>query len=163
MLEAFGKWLETTQISWAMTHYAWIWPACETLHFIGLAMLIGTVWIVDLRMLGVAKGLPMAPMHVLVRCGVAGFIINVVTGFLFFAGTPNQYIGNIGFTLKMVFIALAGINVLIFYLWIYRRIESLEPGEDAPLSAKIVAAASLFLWLGVMSFGRLLPYFGNAF
>lgn len=163
MLESFGTWLETTRISWAMTHYAWIWPACETLHFIGLAMLIGTVWIIDLRMLGVAKGLPMAPMQRLIGWGVAGFIINMVTGVLFLAGKPFQYIGNIGFTLKMIFIALAGVNVLVFYLIVYRRVENLGPGEDAPLAAKIVAAASLILWLGVMSFGRSLPYFGNAF
>ena len=162
-MEVIGKWLETTRVSWAMTHYAWIWPTCETLHFIGLAMLIGTVGIVDLRMLGIAKGLPMAPMHRLARWGIAGFTINTITGVLFFAGKPDQYIGNIGFTLKMLCIALAGVNVLIFYILVYRRVENLEPGEDAPLSAKIVAAASLILWLGVMSFGRSLPYFGNAF
>jgi hypothetical protein len=114
-------------------------------------------------MLGIAKGLPLAPMHRLIRWGVAGFTINMVTGTLFFIGTPYQYIGNIGFTLKMIFIVLAGLNVLIFYLTVYRRVENLEPGEDAPLPAKIVAAASLLLWLGVISFGRSLPYFGNAF
>jgi hypothetical protein len=78
-------------------------------------------------------------------------------------GTPYQYVGNTGFYLKMLFIALAGVNVLIFYLTVGRDIDRLEPGEDAPVSAKVIAVLSLFFWLGVMSFGRLLPYFGNSF
>ena len=163
MLESLGIWLKTTRLSSFVITYPWVWPTCETLHFIGLAMLIGTVWILDLRMLGVAKALPIAPMRRLLRWGVAGFIINFVTGSLFFIGTPYQYIGNIGFYLKMVCVALAGVNVLIFYLTVYHRVERLEPGEDAPFPAKLIAAASLLLWLGVMSFGRLLPYFGNSF
>src|SRR5262245_45655907 len=102
MLEAFGIWLKTTEISLFVVNYPWVWPTCETLHFIGLAMLIGSVCVLDLRMLGVAKGLPLKPLHSLMRWGVAGFTINFVTGFLFFAGTPYQYIGNIGFYLKML-------------------------------------------------------------
>ena len=152
MLESFSIWLRTTQLSSFVVTYTWVWPTCETLHFIGLAMLIGTVWIMDLRMLGVAKGLPLAPLHRLIRWGVAGFIINFVTGVLFFVGTPYQYIGNIGFYLKMLFIVLAGINVLVFYLTVFHRVEMLEPGEDAPFPAKVIAVLSLVLWLGVMSF-----------
>jgi hypothetical protein len=114
-------------------------------------------------MLGIAKGLPVGPMHRLIRWGVAGFLINLITGALFFIGTPYQYIGNIGFYLKMLLIVLAGINVGAFYLTVYARVDRLEPGEDAPLAAKIVAAISLALWLGVIYFGRMLPYFGNSF
>jgi hypothetical protein len=163
MMESFGMWLQTTRLSWFVTNYTWVWPTCETLHFIGLAMLIGSVWILDLRMLGVAKGLPIEPLHRLIRWGIAGFIINVVTGVMFFVGTPYQYIGNIGFTLKMICIALAGINVIVFYLTVFDRVHDLEPGQDAPFAAKCVAVASLFFWLGAMSFGRLLPFFGNSF
>ena len=163
MSHALEVWLKSTKLSWFVTNYPWVWPTCETLHFIGLAMLVGTVGALDLRILGVAKGLPIAPMHRLVRWGVAGFIINVITGIFFFVGTPYQYLGNIGFYFKMLFILLAGVNVLVFYLTVFRKVEMLEPGEDAPMSAKVIAVVSLFLWLGVMYFGRMLPYFGNAF
>jgi hypothetical protein len=161
LLQSFDVWLQTTGLHFFVVNNSWVWPACETLHFIGLAMLVGTVWIMDLRMLGVAKGLPLSPIHRLIRWGIAGFIINLITGVMFFVGTPYQYIGNVGFYLKMLCISLAGVNVLVFYLTVYHRVDGLEPGEDAPLAAKLIAVFSLTLWLGVMSFGRLLPYFGS--
>jgi hypothetical protein len=130
----------------------------------GLAMLIGAVGLVDLRMLGVAKGLPFAALHKLIPWGVAGFLINLITGFLFFAGDPFQYINNIAFGLKVLFILLAGLNMIAFYATgVFRTAEALGPGDDAPVSAKLIAASSLFLWIGVMYLGRMLPFIGNAF
>src|SRR5215471_15420137 len=52
---AFSKWLKATKLSWFVINYAWVWPASETLHFIGLAMLVGVIALVDLRLLGMAK------------------------------------------------------------------------------------------------------------
>jgi len=64
----------------------------------------------------------------------------------------------------MLFIALAGVNVFVFYaLGLSRRIEAVGPGQDAPLGAKITAAVSQFLWVGVMFWGRMLPFLGTAF
>ena len=85
---------------------------------------------------------------------------------LFFdtAATPDQYIHNVAFGFKVLFIALAGVNVLVFYATgVYRRVEALQAGEDAPLLAKIIAAASLVLWIAVLYMGRMLPYIGNSF
>jgi hypothetical protein len=161
---AFSTWLKGTEMSRFVTHYAWVWPACETLHFIGLAMLVGVIGMLDLRMLGLAKGLPLAPLHKLVPWGVSGFIINVLTGSMFFAGDPFQYIHNYAFWLKMMFIAIAGLNMLAFYVTgVFRTAEALGPGEDAPMLAKVIAGSSLFLWVGVMYLGRMLPFLGNAF
>jgi hypothetical protein len=59
---------------------------------------------------------------------------------------------------------LAGINVAVFYVTgISRKVQALGPGDDAPFSAKVVAGASLFLWIAVMYMGRMLPYIGNSF
>ena len=77
--------------------------------------------------------------------------------------TPEQYTNNLSFHLKMIFMFLAGINVLVFYLAVFHNVEALEPGEDAPFSAKIIAGLSIFLWTGVIFFGRMLPYIGNSF
>ena len=163
-LLAFSNWLHATKLSWAVTHYPWIWPASETLHFIGLAMMVGAIGLLDLRMLGVAKQLPIGPLHSLVPWGIAGFGVNAATGFLFFAGDPFQYINNIAFLWKMIFIALAGLNILAFYgAGVYRSISTLGPGADAPFSAKVIAGSSLFLWAGVMYWGRMLPFIGTAF
>ena len=165
MLQAISDWLHATSLSWAMSGgIPWLWPFCETLHFVGLALLMGIVGLLDLRMLGLAKGLPIGPLQRLIPWGILGFMINLVTGVLFFIGNPYQYIHNIAFAMKMVFIGLAGVNVILFYLTgLYRRVDPVAAGQDVPFTAKIVAAVSLFLWVGVMFWGRMLPFIGNAF
>jgi hypothetical protein len=92
---------------------------------------------------------------------VWGFVINSVTGMLFFVGQAFQYIDNPAFHLKVLFMLLAGANVL--YLTMFDDVWALGAGDQAPLSAKLVAASQIFLWLGVIYFGRMLPYIGGAF
>ena len=165
MLRSFSIWIHGTGLSWAIRGgVPWIWPACETLHFIGMALLIGIVGLIDLRMLGLVKGLPLRPLQRLLLWGIAGFVLNAMTGFLFFAGDPSQYIDNRAFWAKLVFIALAGGNALLFYATgLSGTIDSASPGDDAPRGAKLIAAASLFLWFGVIFWGRMLPFIGNSF
>src|SRR5690349_18337953 len=107
MLDALSAYLENTTLSHWITLIPWVWPAGETLHFMGMALLIGAVGVVDLRMLGIGKGFPFAPLHDLVRWGILGFVINVITGVMFFIGIPSQYVHNVAFFWKMLFIALA--------------------------------------------------------
>ena len=157
-------WLEATSVSRAITYYSWIWPTCETLHFMGLALLIGNVGVLDLRLLGALKRLPVAPLNRLIRWGVLGFVVNLLTGLVFFVGAPSQYVANIAFAFKLIFMVLAAVNLAVFYITgIARTVDALGPGDDAPASAKIIAATSLFLWVGVMFWGRMLPFIGNAF
>ena len=165
MLQLFSVWLHSTKLSWAMAGgVPWLWPLCETLHFMGLALLVGVVGVFDLRILGMAKGLPVGPIQRLMPWAILGFLINLTTGFLFFAGDPFQYIHNIAFAFKLLFIGLAGVNVIVFYVsGLYRRVDGIGPGHDAPIAAKIAAGLSLFLWIGVMYWGRMLPFIGNAF
>ena len=163
-IDTLAAWLQGTSLSYFAKHYPWVWPVCQILHFIGLATLIGMVGILDLRMLGVAKGLPLRPMNRFIRMGVLGFGLNFLTGCVFIAGDPAQYLHNIAFQWKMLFVALAGVNVGLFYITgLFRKVEDLGPGEDAPAGAKVIAALSLILWAGVMYMGRMLPYIGNAF
>lgn len=157
-------WLTATQLSAFVTENGWVWPTCETLHFIGLALLIGNVGLLDCRLLGVGKGIAIRPLNRFVRWGVLGFAINLVTGVLFFVGNPKQYIYNIAFGWKLAFIILAGVNVLLFYATgLARTVDRLGPGDEAPVGAKVIAAVSLALWFGVMYMGRMLPYIGNSF
>ena len=73
--------------------------------------------------------------------------------------TPIHRFDNLAFQLKMLFMALAGINILAFYLTgVSRAVDALGPGDDAPMSAKIIGAVSLFLWIGVIYFGRMIMY-----
>jgi len=139
----------------------WVWPTCETLHFVGLCMLFTVVLIVDLRMLGMIKSVSFEAVYQLLPIGMLGFGINLVTGMLFFIGVPGQYVHNGTFFFKIVFVLLGGLNVLYFTLddepW------AVKAGQDAPLTAKIAAASAIFVWVAVLFCGHMLPFIGNAF
>jgi hypothetical protein len=138
---------------------AWGWPMAESLHFIGLTLLVGSIGLFDLRLLGVGKAIPMAALHRFIRWGLVGFGLNVFTGALFLMTEPDQYIYNSSFQFKVLFIALAGLNALAFYATSYRQVTSPGAGQDAPPLAKIIGAISLTLWLGVIVAGRLLTFY----
>ncbi len=137
------------------------WPALEALHFIGLSLLFGVVLVGNLRILGLMRNAAFVDIHRWLPWGVLGFVINSVTGMLFFIGQAFQYVDNASFHWKVLFMLLAGANVL--YLTLFDDVWALGKGEDAPSSAKLVAASQIFLWVGVIYFGRMLPYLGNAF
>jgi uncharacterized membrane protein len=137
------------------------WPSLETLHFIGLSLLIGVVLLIDLRMLGVMKDVAFPALHRLLPWAILGFGTNLVTGMLFFVAAPDQYARNIAFVWKMILVTLAGANALYFTL--FDEAWELQPGDDAPFTAKAVAVSALALWLGVLYFGSMLPFIGNAF
>jgi hypothetical protein len=155
-------WLPTTTIAYYMGG-KWEWPAAESLHFIGLSMLVGTVGLFDLRLLGVGRSIALPSLHRLVPWGILGYCINVFTGICFFTAAPYLFMFNPSFQLKVLFMAIAGVNVLLFYTTMFRRIKLLGPGENAPLPARIIGGVSLFLWLGVITFGRLLTFYKPPF
>jgi hypothetical protein len=137
----------------------WVWPVLEDLHFLGLILLLGTTGALSLRILGFLKQLPVAPFHRFLPWGIAGFIVNIITGFLFFMGMPAFYVPNIVFQLKMVTILLAAGNLLLFYCTsAFQSLEQIGPGQDAPRFAKFVAVSSIFLWIAVIVLGRYIPF-----
>ena len=146
---------------------SWILPVCESLHFIGMAVLVGVVGVFDLRLLGMAKGLPVAPLQRLMPWALLGFLVSLGTGVVFIAGNPAQYLGppiSLSFLAKMFFVLLAGLNVFLFYAsGLKRVVDGVGAGQDAPLGAKASAVVSLLLWVGVMYWGRVLQFFGKPF
>jgi len=140
----------------------WWWAFMMDLHFIGLALLIGTVGVLDLRVLGFAKLLPVAPLHRLTPWALGAFGINTLTGMLAFIGMPNYYAFNAAFWLKMLALLLLGLNAAAFYLTdAFHSVEHLGPGEEAPLLAKCFAATSLVLWFAVIALGRYIQSFSD--
>ncbi len=159
-LQALSDWLESTWLSEAFISQGyWSWPMAESLHFMGLCLLVGSVGLVDLRMLGMARGIPLAAIHKLIPFGVAGFLVNVTTGSLFLVGDADQYIFNDSFRFKLLFLLVAGINVLCFYSTVFQEAKTLGPEADMPWKVKLMAGVSLACWIGVITAGRLITFY----
>jgi len=136
---------------------AWVWPALETVHFLGMSLLFGAVLLAAIRVLGVARTVPYAALHRILPLGVFGFAMNVVTGLVFFIVDSGRYAAMThGFYPKMALIVAGGVAVV--YFTIVDRPWELGAGDDAPRTAKAVAAATVLIWLAVIAYGRLLPY-----
>jgi F0F1-type ATP synthase membrane subunit c/vacuolar-type H+-ATPase subunit K len=166
-MEAFLRyWLHWPSLDVLMAQPG-AWALCETLHFIGLCLLIGIVGLFDLRVLGLGKGLPPGALKRLLPWGVLGFALCAATGALFVGGIGANLIGDNAYDvivrdpwlqLKLLFIALAGVNVAAYYVTgMSRAVDALDAAGDAPALAKVFAGASLCLWIGVIVFGRLIP------
>ena len=141
----------------------WWWAFMMTLHFVGLVLVVGTIGLLNLRVLGFAKQLPIAPLNNLVPWGLAGFGINAVTGLLAFIGMSAYYTYNIAFMLKIVVVLLALASFGLFYLTgAFRDCEGVGPGGDASLRAKLSAGTSLVLWLAVIVLGRYIQPLENS-
>lgn len=160
ILQALSDWLESTWLGNAFINQGlWSWPLAESLHFMGLCVLVGSVGLVDLRMLGMAKGISVSALHKLVPFGVAAYLVNVVTGFLFVLGDADQYIFNKAFRFKMLFMAIAGINVLFFYSTGFQQTRTLGPDDNMPFRVKLMAGISLACWIAIITAGRLITFY----
>ena len=161
-METLNALLDIPWMQAFVNDYDWVWPIGEMLHFIGMALLIGTVGWLDIRILGVGKGVPIASLEKLVPIGVIGFILNVGSGFVFVAGNnggPAAYLDNLAFQIKMLLILVAGVNLVLYYFTgIQRAAEAVPPSGEAAPAAKAVAVVSLLAWFGVIYFGRLVMY-----
>ena len=146
----------------AFMRTAWGWPTVESIHFIGLTLLFGTIAVWDLRLLGLLKRVPIVELHRLVPFAVLGFAINATSGSMFLMTEPDQYLYNPAFQFKFLLIAMAGINVLVFYATVFRRLRGLATGVEAPRTVKLFGATSLICWTGVIVCGRLITFYRPA-
>ena len=155
------SWITADAVGRLMTDRTWLWPAAESLHFIGMWLLFGIVLFVNLRMLGMFRSWSFASVHRLLPWAALGFAVNTVTGMGFITAAPHMYVENVSFLWKMGFLMLAGVNLL--YATVFEGPWHVESGEDSPLHVKVMGASAILSWLGVMYFGRMLPFIGEAF
>jgi len=167
-MEAFLR----SVLTWPVTEAflkanSWGWPLNEVFHYIGLCLLIGGIGLFDLRMLGFAKRLPIEPFKQILPWGVVGFVLCTVTGLVFVTGLQanvpipayDALMTNRYLQIKLGLMALAGMNLLVFNLsGMNAAVARVGPGDDAPALAKGIAATSLAAWIGVVYFGRLIPW-----
>ena len=157
----FALWVESTRISKALFDITWLWPLCESLHFVGLCMLIGGAGLLDLRLLGLFRGVALRDVKALMPWAIGGFAVNAMTGTLFLIMQPHLYLTSGVWWWKFSFIGIAGLNAAFFETRLARPALALDPHADMPGRLKIVGALSLFSWFAVLYCGRMLPYLGT--
>jgi hypothetical protein len=152
-------WLETTALAAAMREWLWLYPAVEVVHILGFVLLVGAAAMFDLRLLGVARGLDLnALARFLLPWSWTGLALGVPSGLLLFSAHATEMMDNPAFQLKLALIAAAGLNVLWFHRGVLRTGGAWTHGGVTPRRARIAAATSLLLWVGVITCGRLLAY-----
>jgi hypothetical protein len=153
MLADFFTWLLNSPFAYFMNNHEWAFPAVQSLHFIGFALSIGTIAIIDLRLLGlgmrsqtsVELAADLAPWtHI-------GIAVMLTTGFLMFSSDAVNYHLNPSFQFKMVCLMLA----LLFHFTLHRR--AVHP-DVPPMAAKLAGATSLLLWTAVVAGGRMIAF-----
>jgi hypothetical protein len=151
--------LEGGGIGAAMRDSMWLYPAVETVHILGFAILVGSVVMFDLRVLGLARRVPVRALAgLLLPWGAAALILIVPAGLLLFTADASSLVSNRAFVLKMLLLMLAGVNAAAFHLGPFRSAGRWDRDVAAPLSARLHALASLLLWVGILTCGRLIAY-----
>jgi uncharacterized membrane protein len=152
----------TEAVGWRQPLEAWInnqswsWPTLEMLHYVGMACLFGVFTIYLFRMLGIMKGISFRALHRLLPMAIIGFVINTITGMIFFAAAPQLYLGKHGFQTKMVEILLATVPLLYFTM--FDEPWRVREDDAVPGTVKIAAVVMFVLVCAVMIYGRFLPF-----
>lgn len=154
-----ATWLKTIESSGLATWIRdslYIFPLIESFHVIGLAMVFGTIAIVDFRLLGLAsihRSFTRVASEALTWTWVA-FVLTGLTGALMFITNASVYFFNVQFRWKMLLIALSGINLLVFKWTCGGSVRRWDDDGSAPAAGKAAAVLSLSLWIGVIFLGR---------
>jgi hypothetical protein len=135
-------------------------PIADALHVIAIALVLGTILIVDIRLLGIpSTRWPVTLLSdPLIRCTWLAFVISAITGAAIFVANATTYYINLAFRIKLVLIFLAGVNMMLFEFITVKTVEKWDQGVQPPLAAKVAAAASLTLWISVLVLGRITGY-----
>ena len=156
MFEQFLQSLQDTSIATAIREGETAFPWVECVHVLALTLVIGSIAIVDLRLLGLAsrdRGVAQTTASVLPVTWTA-FGFAVASGGLLFASNATTYAHNFYFQVKMALIALAGINMAVYHLFLNRGADTWQTPALTPLRARVVGGLSLCLWIAIAAFGR---------
>jgi hypothetical protein len=160
-LVQFLGWLETTPVAIFVSQSGWGFPAIEMIHVTAIAVVVGMIAIVDLRLLGLASN----------HCGVTdlyrevvpvawgAFAVAAVTGLLMFLSQAVKYSGNDAFRLKIALLTLVWINMLAFRFLVFPGVSTWDRDATVPFAGKLAGAVSLLCWIGIVASARWTAYF----
>jgi len=155
-LDALFKWMYETTLAVTIRENDSLFPWIESIHVIALAMVIGSIAIVDLRLLGVAsleRTVRRVADQTLPITWLA-FIIAAITGLILFTSNALAYAHNFYFQGKMLLLVLAGINMLVFQFGVYTSVAKWDVAQHTPLAARLAGLLSLLFWTTIIVFGR---------
>ena len=157
---SFLSWLQGTGLAARIRDSLFVFPLLESAHVIGLAVVFGTIAVIDLRLLGVAsteRSFQRIASDVL-KWTWAAFALTAVTGSLMFMTNAVVYFHNVSFRTKIALLALAGVNMLVFELTAGRTISRWDQAPEAPPIGRAVATLSLVIWVAVIFAGRIIGF-----
>jgi hypothetical protein len=155
--------LEASGLGQAMRQWLWLYPSVEVVHLVGIALLFGSIVVLDLRLLGLSRHIPvrMLARHVL-PWTAASFLLIIPSGLLMFMAHASEFVESEVFILKLLLIMAAGLNAALFHAITFRTADVWDTEEmrklPPPPSARLAGALSLVLWISVIACGRLLAY-----
>jgi hypothetical protein len=148
--------IEASSFSMTITESTWMFPAIEVVHVMAITLVVGSIAMLDLRLLGVSRrdrGVIELSSETLPWTWGA-FGVAVITGLLMFVSAATRYFENTPFRVKMVLLALAGFNMALFHLTAYRSVHSWDRQLPTPRAARVAGSLSLTFWVLVVFFGR---------
>jgi hypothetical protein len=159
-VDASLKLLEASGLATRIRDSLFLFPLIESIHVFGLALVFGTIAIIDLRLLGIAstqRSFKRMASDIL-KWTWAAFALTALTGLLMFSTNARVYYHNFFFRTKMLLLALSGINMLVFERTAARTIHGWDKAPSAPTVGKAVAAVSLVMWISIIFMGRLIGF-----
>jgi hypothetical protein len=151
--------IEASALAVAMRQSLWLYPIVEIVHLTGIALLVGSIAMLDLRLLGLSRSIPVRRLaaHIL-PWTLGAFVLIVPSGLMMFIAHAGDFIQSDVFVLKMSLILAAGANAGVLHAGTFRGAAAWDVERMPPATARIAAALSLALWVSVLACGRLLAY-----
>jgi hypothetical protein len=156
VFEQFLQFLQDTSIATAIREGETLFPWIECVHVLALTLVIGSIAIVDLRLLGLTSrdGSVIQTTATTLPVTWTAFVLAALTGGLLFASNATTYGHNFYFQVKIALIAVAGINMSVYHLFLNRGADSWQTAAITPLRARLVGGLSLCLWIAIAACGR---------
>ena len=154
-----GAAITSSPLGVALRESTWVYPMVETIHIVGFALLVGSIFVVDLRLLGMRRDVALAPLlRFVLPVTLTCLLLVVPSGLLLFAAHANDLVGNRAFIVKIVLLFAAATNALMFHVGPYRAEIDAAAGTRTRASTRMFATVSIMLWLAILVAGRLIAY-----
>lgn len=152
--------LEQSKLALSIQESLFAFPMLEVVHVASIALVVGSIFIVDLRLMHAASVSYRLDrlMRVVLPVTIAAFVVALVSGFLMFISQAAHYLENTAFQIKLALILAAGVNMAVLHLWSHRRVAGWNVDSAPPWMARLAGLTSMVLWIAVLVAGRFVGF-----